>query len=70
MKKIGMIVAMDKELKEYFNKLGNVKVLSDSVYSVWTAEAYGKQLFIVKSTIFLINSGFLFMKTLYIKQSF
>lgn len=51
MKKIGMIVAMNKELKEYFTKLGKVEDLSDSAYNVWSAEVYDKQLFIVKSGV-------------------
>lgn len=51
MKKIGMIVAMDKELKDYFNKLGNVEYLNDGVYDVWSATAYDKQLYIVKSGV-------------------
>ncbi len=51
MKKIGMIVAMTKELKEYFARLGNVCELPDDVYEAWSAEAYGKQLYIVKSGV-------------------
>lgn len=51
MKKIGMIVAMNKELKEYFTKLGEVADLSDGVFDVWSANVYGKQLFIVKSGV-------------------
>jgi adenosylhomocysteine nucleosidase len=51
MKKIGMIVAMSKELKTYFEKLGTLKDLSDGVYEVWHAEAYGNELYIVKSGV-------------------
>ncbi len=51
MKKIGMIVAMDKELKEYFMKLGRVSNMSDEVYNVWSAEVDYKELYIIKSGI-------------------
>ncbi len=57
MKKIGMIVAMDKELKDYFEKLGSVKVLENSVYNVWQAEAYGKELYIIKSGVGEISAA-------------
>ena len=46
-----MIVAMSKELKTYFEKLGTVKDLSDGVYEVWHAKAYGNELYIVKSGV-------------------
>jgi len=51
MKKIGMIVAMDTELREYFATLSEIKKLDNTPYSVWTTEIYGKQLFIVKSGV-------------------
>ena len=57
MKKIGMIVAMDKELTEYFAKLGTVIDLSDEVYNVWSAQVYGKQLYIVKSGVGEISAA-------------
>lgn len=57
MKKIGMIVAMDKELKDYFEKLGSVKSLEDSVYDVWQANAYGKELYIIKSGVGEISAA-------------
>ena len=57
MKKIGMIVAMDKELKDYFEKLGTVQTIENSVYNVWQAEAYGKQLYIIKSGIGEISAA-------------
>ncbi len=46
-----MIVAMTKELKEYFARLGKVTELANDVYEAWTAEAYGKQLYIIKSGV-------------------
>ena len=57
MKKIGMIVAMDKELKDYFEKLGGVIPVEDSVYNVWQAQAYGKQLYIIKSGVGEISAA-------------
>ena len=57
MKKIGMIVAMTKELKEYFTRLGKVIDLSDDIYEAWSAEAYGKQLFIIKSGVGEISAA-------------
>ena len=57
MKKIGMIVAMTKELKEYFTKLGKVIDLSNDVYEAWSAEAYAKQLFIIKSGVGEISAA-------------
>ena len=57
MKKIGMIVAMDKELKDYFEKLGSVNTLEDSVYNVWQANAYGKELYIINSGVGEISAA-------------
>lgn len=57
MKKIGMIVAMSKELKSYFETLGNVTEISDSIYQVWQANAYGNTLYIVKSGVGEIASS-------------
>lgn len=57
MKKIGMIVAMDKELKGYFERLGSVTVIESDVYSVWKAQVYGKELYIVKSGIGEISAS-------------
>ncbi|MBQ7408596.1 MAG: 5'-methylthioadenosine/S-adenosylhomocysteine nucleosidase [Clostridia bacterium] len=51
MKKIGMIVAMDKELKEFFASLGKIEKIDNAAYDVYSATAYGKQLYIVKSGV-------------------
>jgi len=49
MKKIGMLIAIDTELMEYFKSLSSVERLTGLAYDVWTTTVYGKQLFIIKS---------------------
>ena len=57
MKKIGMIVAMSKELKSYFETLGDLVDLDEKVYDVWKASAYGNELYIVKSGVGEISAA-------------
>lgn len=57
MKKIGMIVAMSKELKSYFETLGDLVELDEKVYDVWKASAYGNELYIVKSGVGEISAA-------------
>ena len=57
MKKIGMIVAMSKELKSYFETLGDLVELDEKVYDVWEASAYGNELYIVKSGVGEISAA-------------
>ncbi|MBQ3572248.1 MAG: 5'-methylthioadenosine/S-adenosylhomocysteine nucleosidase [Clostridia bacterium] len=57
MKKIGMIVAMSKELKSYFETLGDLIELNEQAYDVWKATAYDKELYIVKSGVGEISAA-------------
>lgn len=57
MKKIGMIVAMSKELKSYFETLGDLVDLDEKVYDVWKASAYGNEIYIVKSGVGEISAA-------------
>ena len=57
MKRIGMIVAMSKELKSYFETLGDLIELNEPAYDVWKATAYGKELYIVKSGVGEISAA-------------
>ena len=57
MKKIGKIVAMSKELKSYFETLGDLVDLDEKVYDVWKASAYGNELYIVKSGVGEISAA-------------
>lgn len=50
MKKIGMIAAMDGELKTYLGMI-NAKKINGGAYEVYSANSHGKELFIVKSGI-------------------
>lgn len=57
MKKIGMILAIDTELMEYFKTLSTVERLSGLAYDVWTTEVYGKKLYIIKSGVGEISAA-------------
>lgn len=57
MKKIGMIVAMNKELKSYFAKLGNVEEIENNAYTIWKATAYDKEIYIAKSGVGEISTA-------------
>ena len=52
-----MIVAMSKELKSYFETLGDLIELNEQAYDVWKATAYGKELYIVKSGVGEISAA-------------
>ena len=57
MKKIGMIVAMNKELKSYFAKLGNVEEIENNAYTIWKATVYGKEIYLAKSGVGEISAA-------------
>lgn len=57
MKKIGIIVAMDVELREYFSTLATVDKMENTPYDVWHTNVYGKQIYVVKSGVGEISAA-------------
>lgn len=56
--KIGLIIALDKEMSDLFDKVKTFKKLSDcGAYDVFAAEYKGKQLYMVKSGVGEIASS-------------